>query len=429
MHDGLTWIHWWVGQFFGINNNFIDPRSGKSSSAVLESSQMKMYLIRWNPKHIMNSSGYIYIYIYTGYRHKLVLQAFEGIIFTKALCWRSLIWSICLWPAFMRAKRLVSCRSRPDDPRPSHSCVQSLSSYDCRAWGLLGEKHGEAAGWGSEIGSKQCIPTLNTNHVFFRSLVLLIRLIMYFLTIFRESVLLIGAVCQLACIQNVVLEAAALLASSSSSLLEVCVRSLLLWYATVQLLRGSVALCGKEIGKKVTEEVETESRSRGRKASLVACSQHISLCLQCKFMQVFLFLPTCFRIWGHPEFFPPWCLVVSESCCSSSSPSIHAGQCSTGQDSEFRLSPVFGRVDADSSALDTWCATCGRVGWGPVRSNDILRSILLSRTLSGASSQMQPRCSNSFVDLRTGCGLFWNFEKPVPWRSVKATASDIFLCI
>ena len=47
----------------------------------------------------------------------------------------------------------------------------------------------------------------------------------------------------------------------------------------MQLLWESVALCGKEIGKKVTEEVETESRSRGRKASLVACSQHISLSL------------------------------------------------------------------------------------------------------------------------------------------------------
>ena len=43
-----------------------------------------------------------------------------------------------------------------------------------------------------------------------------------------------------------------------------------------------------------------------------------------------------------------------------------------------------------------------------------LRSILLSRTLSGASSQMQPRCSNSFVALRTGCGLFWNFKSLFP---------------
>lgn len=97
---------------------------------------------------------------------------------------------------------------------------------------------------------------------------------------------------------KVVLEAAALLTSSSSSLLEVCVRSLLLWYKAVQLLRGSAALCGEEIGKKVTEEVETESRSRGRKASLVACSQHISLSLSLflryKFMQVLLFLPFVF---------------------------------------------------------------------------------------------------------------------------------------
>lgn len=127
-------------------------------------------------------------------------------------------------------------------------------------------------------------------------------------------------------------------------------------------------------------------------------SLSLSLSLRRKLMQVF----------------PPWCLVVSESCCSSSSPSIHAGQCSTGQDSEFRLSPVFGRVDADSSALDTWYATCGPVGWDPPCSDDILRSILLSRTLSGASSQMQPRCSNSFVDLRTGCGLFWNFKSLFP---------------
>lgn len=27
---------------------------------------------------------------------------------------------------------------------------------------------------------------------------------------------------------------------------------------------------------------------------------------------------------------------------------------------------------------------------------------------------MQPRCSNSFVDLRTGCGLFWNFKSLFP---------------
>ena len=156
MHDGLTWIHWCVGQFLGINNNSIDPRSGKSSPAFLESSQMEMYLFRfrWNPKLIMNPSGYR-LEAQVGF-----LQAFEGIIFSKALCWRSLIWSIsCLWPAFMRAKRFVSCRSRPDDPRLSHSCVQSLSTFDCRAWGLLGEKHGEAAGWGSESGSKQCILT------------------------------------------------------------------------------------------------------------------------------------------------------------------------------------------------------------------------------------------------------------------------------
>ena len=106
---------------------------------------------------------------------------------------------------------------------------------------------------------------------------------------------------------KVVLEAAALLTSSSSSLLEVCVRSLLLWYKAVQLLLGSAALCGEEIGKKVTEEVETESRSRGRKASLVACSQHISPSLSLSFYDINSCKFSCFfhlfSDLGHPEFF------------------------------------------------------------------------------------------------------------------------------
>ena len=295
----------------------------------------------------------------------------------------------------MRAKRFVSMTNCKRVYTESHMLA---STYDCRAWGFLGEKHGEAAGWGSQTGSKQCVLTYKYKSSFLLASSTTYHALSHNLS--SSSVLLIRAFCQLACIQNVMLEAAALLTSSSSSLLEVCVRSLLLWCATVQLLWGSMALCGKEIGKKVTEEVETESRSRGRKASLVACSQHISLSLSIRyyrFMQVFLF-PPFFVDLGDTEFiWHDWLYRKAAVPAPALQPMLDSARQAKTVSSGFRQS----LEDLMQTALpltpdDTWYATCGPVGWGPLLSNDILRSILLSRTLSGAWSQMQPRCSNSF---------------------------------